>query len=441
MKRTGARASRREILSGLAAPALLAHNPGLASDRREDPLSAARLQASLERYEAAGVKSSGGPGDEETGAWLAGVLRMSGFTPFAPASTSFPVPFFDPRQQSLEIIEGARAPVRAQSVVVQTPADGITAPLTRRSGLHDGGDSSGAIALVDLPSGRRGDIDNVAPMVKACSAAGAVAVVLVTNGPTREAQMLNAPGDHPIVSVPVCIMAPKDAAPFLKAAATRMRARLHIVGTQGHRPARNVVGTIDRGAKHWIVVTTPRSGWTYCAGERGPGVAIWTALAQTLPNALPNYNLMFAALSGHEHHGPGTTLLIDHAPPPAATALWVHLGGNLAVRDWHEAGDRLLPLPSADPQRYIVGADAYVPALRTAFAGVTGLEQAYPASAGVIGDYVEIHRRGYTRSFAGFGVTRFHHTEADRLATQTSGALTEPVARGFDRAIRAVAGL
>ena len=90
---------------------------------------------------------------------------------------------------------------------------------------------------------------------------------------------LNTPADKPLFDRPVTLLAPADSADVVEAARKGETARLTLLGKGGHRPAANVVARIERGKRPWLVVSTPRSGWTDCVGERGPGIAIWLALA------------------------------------------------------------------------------------------------------------------------------------------------------------------
>lgn len=55
----------------------------------------------------------------------------------------------------------------------------------------------------------------------------------------------------------------------------------------------------DAGAAP-VVVTTPRSGWWYCASERGGGIAAWLEVARRVTEARPARPVWFVAFSGHE---------------------------------------------------------------------------------------------------------------------------------------------
>ena len=248
----------------------------------------------------------------------------------------------------------------------------------------------------------------------AALAGGAVAAVLVTNGPTRQAIALNADGRKPMFARPVAILAPQDTAPFLSVAENGQHATLVVTGRGGRRPAYNLIGRLDRGRARWIVVSTPRSGWFTCAGERGGGVAAWCALARWASKALPGYNLAFLCNSGHEYEYLGAEHAFDSAlPKPDATSLWLHLGANVAARDWQELTGTLLPLPSADSQRYLVTSPELLDTVRRAFAGQPGLEVPRATGNFAAGELTNVLAAGFTNVLGIFGAHRFHHVRED----------------------------
>jgi hypothetical protein len=318
----------------------------------------------------------------------------------------------------VELAVGAlRSALIPQAIVVQTPAAGLRAP------LHLAGPSSqptpaGAIALIPLPPRRWSALrtPELMKLVQSRFAEGAAAVILITNGPTGEALALNAPIDKPLFDKPVAVMAPREAQPFLQAAERKEVGVLTVVGEQGRRPAFNNIATLSRGHDRTLVVSTPRSGWFRAMGERGPGLAAWLGLARWAAERRLPVDLTFLCTSGHEYDNAGGIAYLESlAPPPAKTALWAHLGANVAARDWHDLGPNLQPLSSADPQRYMVASDALLGDVRRAFAGQPGLQDPYPVSAGAAGELTHVIAAGYPRVFGVFGAHRFHHAPNDDL--------------------------
>ncbi|MDK2768113.1 MAG: hypothetical protein KYX69_10400 [Sphingomonas sp.] len=372
-----------------------------------------RLFADVKTFSEAGNKRSGGAGDRRTADWIAERLARSGFSV---ERQRFDAPWFESSACELTIGEAAIG-LLAQPIPATTSAEGIVGRLC----LAESPDRlDGAIAVVRLPYRRWSSLLDglVSHAVADVLERGAEAVILVTTGPTGEALLLNAPADRPAAPRPVALLAPKLAGPVIEAARFGRVARLVLTGRGGTRPAENVLGRVVRPERPWLVVSTPRSGWTDCAGERGPGVAIWLALAEWMPKIFARHSLLFVANSGHEYENLGASHLV-HAfgPPQAETEFWLHLGANVATRDWQEIPGRLLPLPSADPNRFLMTSPDLVEHARAIFKGQPGIEMAYPSSEGTAGELSEIVKSGYLRHAGIFGAHRHHHAATDTLAT------------------------
>jgi hypothetical protein len=340
-------------------------------------------------------------------------LRAAGFETFRQPVEA---PGFAVRQALVEIAGGS-VPVAPQAVVAPTGPAGVAAPLSLWRHADDSAAARGAIAVVMLPFARHSRLG--APVIRqrldAAVAAGAAAVVLVTDGPTGETLWLNSDGKPP-APVPVAVVGPKPGAPLIEAAVAGAAGRLVIDGDAFTARSANVWGRIG-GRGPALVVSTPRTGWTRCVAERGPGLATFLALARWAPAALPANDLVFLTTTAHEYDNAGGLRFLEElAPPPASTALWTHLGAGFAARDFHELGGwQLRPLPGVDSQRYLVGTDGTLPVLRAAFAGEPGLENAYSSSAGSAGELQEILGHGYSPCFGMYGAHRFHHAVPDRL--------------------------
>lgn len=371
------------------------------------------VAADLSAYIGFGNKQSGGAGDTACGHWLAAELERAGF---AVEKVPVSVPWFDEERCEIALGE-ARATLRAQPIVTPTTGDGATGPLVRVD-AHGKADAplAGAIALVDLPYGRWSSAlaKPVRAPVDAAFAGGAKAAVIITNGPTGQVIALNADGRAPMFAGPVGLLAPGEAAPFLDASMRRAPARVTLAGRGGQRAAFNVIGRLDRGKRRWLVVSTPRSGWTVCGGERGGGVAAWLDLARRAPAAFPDHDIAFLCNSGHEYENLGAEESLKAvAPKPAETHFWLHLGANLAARDWHEGLFGLAPLAGSDSQRYLVVSPPLLPAARRLFAGLAGLESPYPSDRLSAGELTAIIAAGYPSVAGVFGVHRFHHVDGD----------------------------
>ncbi|MDT7530983.1 hypothetical protein OVY29_20165 [Sphingopyxis sp. SE2] len=371
------------------------------------------IAADLSTYIGFGNKQSGGAGDTACGHWLATELDRAGF---AVERLPISVPWFE--GEGCEIVAGERrAPLHPQPIVTPTPNGGVSGPLVRVD-AHGQTDAplAGAIAIVDLPYGRWSSAlpKPVRAPVDAAFAGGAKAAVIITNGPTGQVIALNADGRAPMFAGPVGLLAPAEAAPFLAAAMRREPARVTLAGRGGRRAAFNVIGRLDRGKRRWLVVSTPRSGWTVCGGERGGGVAAWLDLARRAPAAFPDHDIAFLCNSGHEYENLGAEESLKAvAPKPAETHFWLHLGANLAARDWHEGLFGLAPLPGTDSQRYLVVSPPLLPAARRLFAGLAGLEAPYASDRISAGELTAIIKAGYPSVAGLFGVHRFHHVEGD----------------------------
>lgn len=425
------KASRRGLLAGAGALAA-GVGPAVGAAPAAPEADAAWLQSVLERFAGFGVKAAGGPGDTASGAWLEGEMALFGYRCERQA---FEAPYAEVRTATLAVGD-RRAEVFPQAIVRPTGPGGLSAPLRLSTA---GGRLDGAIALVVLPF-RRWVSTAEPPVAQALAdvfGRGAAAAILVTTGPTREAIALNVSATKPGWPQPVAILAPRDADAFMAAALAGQTATLTVDAVSGRRPAYNLICRLDQGAPKTLIVTTPRSGWFTCAAERGSGVAVWLSVARWLAMARPRVNLEFVATSGHEYiYLGGEEYLKHHAPKPAATHMWVHIGASAAARDWHELAT-LRPLPSADAQRVLTATPEVIDAARRAFKGISGLEAVYPADrANAGGELVNVIEAGYAPAIGHYGGHRFFHTAGDDMRC-VSGDLVAPVAAAFRAAIAA----
>ncbi|WP_155860055.1 hypothetical protein [Kordiimonas gwangyangensis] len=431
--------SRRTFLGASVALSLL---PFGAKAAQPGPTPAANsvgtIESDLKRYVGFGNKRAGGVGDTACGNWLAAELEAAGYTI---ERQTFSAPFFEVDTAELRCGD-TTAPIYPQPIVMTTGPKGVSGPLVRVDAKgRAAGSLTGAIALVDLPHRRWSSLlaKPVRGPIEAAFAGGANAVVAITNGPTGKMIALNTDGRKPMFSGPLALMAPEDADAFLAGAIAGKAARLTIEGEGGRRPAFNFVGRMDRGKGHWLAVSTPRSGWFTCAAERGPGVAAWLDLARWAAAALPDHDLAFICNTGHEYEYLGAAeAMKEIAPPPDKTRFWLHVGANVAARDWHDLPGYLVPLPSVDSQRFLSISPALLPLAREIFAGEAGYERPLSTDVLTAGELDEVVKAGYPRAAGVFGIHRYHHVAEDDERCLNVAA-TASAAMAFRKLVETVA--
>ncbi len=435
--------NRRTFLGATAMmPVVAAGLSGMRSDpsRSENStIDASQVEADLLRYVGCGIKRAGGPGDAACGDWLAAELEQLGYHV---ERQTFTAPWFEATRSEL-VLGDTSVDVYPQPIVRTTGAGGVTGPLVRvDSDGRFAGNMDGAIALVDLDHARWSTMLARAARgpIEAAFAAGAIAAVAITNGPTGKVIALNTDGREPMFAGPVALLAPDAAGDFLAGAMEHRVACLVIEGEGGRRPAFNFVGRLDRGQREWMAISTPRSGWFTCAAERGPGVAAWLNLARWAPAALPDYNLAFICNTGHEYEYLGAAEAMEEiAPPVADTRFWLHIGANVAGRDWHEFPGNWAPLPSVDSQRVLSLSPELMPLAREIFAGQIGYEAPVSSAVLAAGELVEVIRAGYAPAAGVFGIHRYHHIAEDDERCLNIPATAEAAA-GFRRLLLALSG-
>lgn len=422
--------TRREWLQGMAGAALA----GTAlADRLHAQSEGDRLirqfRSDLEQHAAFGDKFSGGPGDTATADWIAGRLRKSGYRV---DESTFDAPYFIKRMARLAM-GTTTVEVVPQAPVATTGPAGITAPLA----LVDGAvvDVRGRIAVFVTPPGRHAALSpaqGIGQTVRQTADAGARAIVIVTMGPSGEAIALNAPEDRPFVSVPTAVLAPQRAQAWVAAARAGATATLVLDGDATHRPSKNLVARVTRGER-WLAISTPRSGWFGCVGERGTGTAIFLELADWAARRFPAHSIFVMNTGGHEYFFAGSHRVLNQAPPPAATMAWAHIGATLGVRDAVERDGRLVMLDTADPQRSLMVTEGARAAAAEGFKGLSGFETPTPVrpQAGELSTFTDL---GYTKAFAGIGVHRWFHTVEDTLE-RVDARLVVPVLTAHQRTI------
>jgi len=354
----------------------------------------------VKAYSALGEHRTASEVDRKTSQWLVKQLEGYGFTarlaPFRVRQFQFAsarltadgrsipcFPLWPPRATGMEPVRGAVA--------------------------H--GAVKGCVAVVRLPKGGAitpAHLAAIQPMIDQ----GAVAVVGVTPSESGELMALNVEADAQPWPVPVVLVGLPDEVNLRGASGAA-------VSIEGHEEARaeafNVVGEIGSGKKR-IVVSTPSSGWFRCAGERGPGIAIWLALARWASHRESNARYTFIATSGHEVGEQGMKhYLSSDAPKPDAVLAWLHLGASIAAK--------------GSTRRLMTNRRAFLPALSREFS-VDPRPELTETPVGELGQLAAL-------KYPCFGIAgghRLFHSPGD-LPTTTSAAMLEPVGQALLRAL------
>jgi len=390
-----------------------------------------QLQADLERHAGFGDKYSGGPGDLATAGWIAERLEKTGYTV---NETTFAAPFFIKRSASLSLGNSVQEVV-PQAPVVTTHGKGIRKQLVLVE--QEVGDVRDRIAVFVTPFGRHAALfpqRGIGQTVTAIAKAGAVAIIIVTEGPSGEAIALNAP-EQPFVPIPAAVLAPKYAGLIIDAARAGKEATLIIDGEATHRPSKNIIARLKRGEK-WLAISTPRSGWYQCVAERGTGTAAFLDLADWTAERFPDLSIFLMNTGGHEYFFAGTRHVLDQVPPVADTLAWVHIGATLAARAAEQRGESLVMLDRADTHRSILATEMALAAVKKGFAGLAGLEQpvAVMPQAGELSTFTGL---GFKTAFAVLGVHDWFHTVEDTLE-RVDARLLVPVLEAHKRTIELI---
>jgi hypothetical protein len=397
-------------LSGLSSPAAASINSGTFAD-------------DIKTYFNFGIKQTGQKGDIESGNWLEHELIKSGFKT---ARQKLTIKAGYNLNSYIEF-NGQKIETLPQYPLNLTNDNGIDAELIIFMPEQKiSGDLKGKIALIILPYGRWSSILHpfILVTLKSAITAGAAAVIIGTTGPSGDAIALNTPIEIEGVNVPVAIISQQGRNILLSKPPSKIK--FVQTGALKEIESFNLVGKIDKGFNKWLVISSPRSGWSLCAAERGPGVAIWLALARILAIAKIKYNIAFISTSGHEFENLGTEILKDaDLPHPSKTSLWVHLGAGFAANDWFELGIKFQKLNNPDAQRVLFSSKGFKSLCEKTFNGQVGLEIAREASAKSAGEAGKIFEHGYENLIAFAGAHRFHHSPQDNMDCVNIDATTQ----------------
>jgi hypothetical protein len=230
----------------------------------------------------------------------------------------------------------------------------------------------------------------------------------------------------------MAVLAPKNAAPFVAAARAGEMGTLVLDGDATHRPCKNVVARLERGDQ-WVAISTPRSGWFGCVGERGTGTAAFLELAAWAGKRFPDLSVFLMNTGGHEYFFAGSHRALHEVPKPEVTLAWAHIGATLAAKNAELRDGKLTVLGTADPERSLMTTAAARGAAAEAFKGLEGLAEpvAVQPKVGELSTFTDL---GYSKAFAVLGRHAWFHTPLDTLEC-VDAKLLAPVVRAHQRAI------
>ena len=425
--------SRRQLLiagTGLAAANLYAAKGELS----DEALKGESLFRDIVTYSSMGEHRTATDVDVKTSKWLASELRRAGYdvrlVPFQHQQ------FFT---KAIELkVDGK--PVKGFPMWWPRPTGSkpVTGPLAPAD-PNSPGSLTGKIALVKIPEVPGTSIlpgNIVHQVIEPVQKSGALGIVAIILSPTGEIVEQNAMSGLAKWSVPILIVGQSDEALLDQAAARSASCTLLLDGQYKDKAeAYEVIGKLNRGKK-LVVVTTPSSGWFHCAGERGPGIALWLGLARWAEHQKSDLSYEFVASSGHELHGAGIEEFMKREPPPRENVLcWLHLGAGIATYDYKKTDHGLEKQSNASHLRRLFSVQRFAPILREAFADLPDLKPIVADRPR--GEMVLMAEKGYPYfGFAGGNV--FHHMPGDLPERITGPELLEPVGRDLINAFKMI---
>lgn len=390
-----------------------------------DYLSGERLYGDVAFYAHLGEHRTATPVDRRTTDWIAERLALAGME-----ASVLP---WSVRQFSVEACELRVAGEEVEAFPYWFPratgATPLAAPLARFAADGRAAVPQGAIAVAETGNAHAGGgLADGDALVRVAAAAGAAALVLITDSPSRELVAYNQPRLAP-QPIPVVLVGARDRAHLLAAAAVGAPGAVLVAGRDDPQARTgNAVGRYAAGRKT-IVISTPSSGWFQCAGERGPGIALLLALARWVGERRPATSYVFTANAGHELGNLGMTQCLESGVvAPDDVVCWLHLGASIGTVGWY-AGRQSPRL------RTLGGAADMVPLLADAFAALPQLE---PIEAPVGGETPLVRAAGYRRLAGLAGHHPRFHTRADHAETSVDPALLEAIGRALTSLLETV---
>jgi hypothetical protein len=307
--------TRREWLLSVASTVALLR-PALFAAQDE---TTARIAAVIDEFGAQGFHRTATRVDQSSAQWLATQVERAGLKP---ALEPFNVSRVDPLVSSIE--GGGR---RIVGLPLFDGAFTLPAGISGRLGpLNSDADIGLTETLVNAAA--------QGPLGDARRANKHKAIVAITRGrrpglcPSNADSFLNPFGP------PVLQVSSEEAEWLADHSGRGTKLRLIASVARNDTAAQNVTAELAGSdiSLAPIVVMTPRSGWYWCASERGGGIASWLEIMRSLRQAPLKRSVLFVASTGHELGHLGIDAFIEKRPGIVKhAAAWLHLGANIGA--------------------------------------------------------------------------------------------------------------
>jgi hypothetical protein len=290
------------------------------SAEEADPEASRRISEAIRQFEAQGYHRTGTAVDGASGEWLAEQVQGAGLSP---SLETFPLNRVDLLTNVLVI--GER---RIDGIPLFDGAFTTTSGIQGRLGLEN--DAAAEIVLAETAV-NAADAGALGRMRRENRHK---AIVATTRGrrpglcPSNADEFL-----HPF-GPPVLQVSSEEAEFLADRAKQGVRVQLVAAVDRTATTASNVVATLagTDPALAPMVVMTPRSGWYWCASERGGGIASWLEIMRALRSSPPRRAVVFVASSGHEVGYLGIEAFIARRTGIVKSAVaWLHLGANIGA--------------------------------------------------------------------------------------------------------------
>jgi hypothetical protein len=316
----------------------------------------------ISKYDAMGPHRSGSRGDIETSRYITQKMKSLGFDT---QTQQFEVPEHSNLNATMHVNNEVIDLIVQPKVTGENEIKGTLIYWSYRLGNPPPTVTNDSIIVIDLPYARYTsfntyDIRGLSQDIQALPSKP-LAVVLVTNGATKEVQMLNL---HSELNLPATFqVAPRFADKLRRAAANVQDVVINSEAKLDVAVARNLIATNAQEGPAWVI-STPISGWGYSVGERAPGVAAAIDIARWTQCQYPQRKLVVVFTSGHELGNVGSKLFLEQlAPQPKDVSIWLHLGAGWGTRDYQLIGTRLIPLEHANSYRMLMASPKVMPSV------------------------------------------------------------------------------